>query len=181
MKVAFLDRDGVVNKEVNYLHTIDDFEYTENCKEGLLQLRNLGYEIVIITNQAGIAKGYFSEEQYKTLTEWMLNDLESSGIKVLECLFCPHHVRGTVKGYISDCDWRKPGTGMIDFVTSKYPVNLTDSILIGDKYSDIEAGYHAGVGRLFLVESGHKLTEQIYHCNGVFRNLYTAAHAFSNE
>ena len=181
MKVAFLDRDGVINREVNYLHTIEEFEYIENCKDGLLALISLGYEIVIITNQAGIAKGIFSLNQYDVLTAWMLNDLEKSGIKVLECMHCPHHPEGIIDEYTRSCDCRKPNPGMIQDTVSKYKVDLSESILVGDKVSDIKAGEAAGVGALYLVQSGHMLSENDCREHNVYKNLSAVASILLEE
>ncbi|MDE1223759.1 HAD family hydrolase [Vibrio aestuarianus] len=155
IKVAFLDRDGVINKEVNYLHKIEDFEYTGGCIAGLKKLRALGYEIIIITNQAGIARGYYSEIQYQLLTDWYRADLKEKGIDVLDIFHCPHHPDGTLANLSKDCDCRKPSPGMIEQAKSKYFIDIKKSILVGDKNSDIHAGERAGITRCFLVKTGH--------------------------
>lgn len=179
-KVAFLDRDGVINKEINYLNKIRDFEYTVNCIEGLLLLISKGYEIVIITNQAGIAKGIFSLQDYNRLTDWMLSNLLTYGIRILECVYCPHHPDGIVEEYSKDCKCRKPKSGMIDYAICKYKVDLESSILIGDKISDIQAGQNAGLNNLFLVSSGHYLDSELYVKNKVYSSILEIAQHLDN-
>lgn len=155
MKVAFIDRDGVINKEIGYLHSIDKFEYTDNAVRGLRILIDQGYHLVIVTNQAGIAKGYYSEIDYDNLMNWMVADLSSSGVDFLDILFCPHHPEGVIEKYAVTCSWRKPMPGMFLWVRDRYGVSMSESIVIGDKLSDVEAGLAAGVGEAFLVGSGH--------------------------
>ena len=175
MKVAFLDRDGVINKEVSYLHKIKDFIYTEKCLKGLKVLRKLGYEIVIVTNQAGLAKGIFSEKEFDILSSWLLEDLKRNSIEVLDYLFCPHHPDGKVKKYTMECAHRKPNPGMLVFAQKKYKINMKSSILIGDKLSDVKAAKSAGVGNFYLVESGHALSPQDSLYAPVFPNLFEVA------
>ena len=175
MKVAFLDRDGVINKEVNYLYRIDEFTYTSKCIEGLKILRDLDFEIIIVTNQAGIAKGIFSEDEHKTLLTWLLNDLSNKGIKILEYIFCPHHLNGVVQKFKIDCNCRKPKPGMLESAKNNYSINMKDSILIGDKITDIKAAISAGVGAYYLVESGHKLSVDDRLVAPVYSNLYNVA------
>ena len=153
MKVAFLDRDGVINKEIGYLHQISDFKYTKKCVDGLKKLSELGFHIVIITNQAGIAKGHFTETQYHQLTDWLIKDLKKKSVPILQVKFCPHHKEAIIEKYRRDCPYRKPGTGMIDQVVENYDVDVNSSILIGDKQSDINAGLAAGIGSCFLMKS----------------------------
>ena len=92
MKAAFLDRDGVINREVNYLHNIVDFKYVPKTKQALRNLKELGYQIIIVTNQAGIAKGFFTEEDYYRLSRHYFQDLFESGITLLDIIHCPHHL-----------------------------------------------------------------------------------------
>lgn len=173
MKVAFLDRDGVINKEINYLSKIADFEYTENCIQGLKTLSSLGYRIIIVTNQAGIAKGYFNEKDYFILTNWYLNDLKLSEVEVLDVFYCPHHSDGVHELYSTDCNCRKPKPGLLAKAISKYDIDLKHSIMVGDKVSDVEAGLAAGVNSVYLVESGHELSHEVYGNYEVFENLFS--------
>ena len=97
MKVAFLDRDGVINIDTGYVYKINDFKYTYKCKEALRNITDNGYKIIIITNQSGIGRGYFSETEYKKLTSYYLNDFKNNGIDILDIFYCPHHVEANVK------------------------------------------------------------------------------------
>lgn len=155
LKVAFLDRDGVINKEVNYLHRIDEFQYTPNCIEGLKKLQNLGYQFIVITNQAGIARGYYTERDYHSLTGWYINDLKHKGIEILDVFYCPHHPEGIVERYSVICNCRKPQYGLLTVSSEKYSIDMNLSILIGDKKSDVVAGSSFGLTNNFLVRTGH--------------------------
>ena len=157
MKVAFLDRDGVINKEINYLYKINDFEYTSNCKEGLKILIQKGFQIIIVTNQAGIAKNIFSESDYYNLTNYYITELKNSGIEILDIFHCPHHHNAKNIKYKKRCNCRKPRPGLFLQAQNKYDIDMDNSITIGDKISDIEASIKAKVGRHFLVKSGHKI------------------------
>ena len=160
-KAIFLDRDGVINKEVNYLHKIEDFEFTHQCIEALVSLQAQGYLLFIITNQAGIGRGYYTEKDFHVLNNWMLSELHKHGITITEVQFCPHHAKHGLGEYKIDCDCRKPKTGMINPLIEKYNIDLKNSILIGDKLSDIYAGDTANINTLILVKSGHELPEKI--------------------
>ncbi|MCA3950713.1 D-glycero-alpha-D-manno-heptose-1,7-bisphosphate 7-phosphatase [Vibrio vulnificus] len=155
IKVAFLDRDGVINEEVNYLHEIEKFKYTYRFKEGVKRLKSLGYEIVIVTNQAGIAKGIFSQENYSELTSWYIKDLERDNIDILDVYYCPHHPNGILPELSYDCICRKPKPGMLLMAEKEHNIDLKESILIGDKISDAKAGVNANLKHVFLVSTGH--------------------------
>lgn len=171
MKVAFLDRDGVINKEVNYLHKIEDFILTSNCIKGLKRLRDENFEIIIITNQAGIAKGYYSIEDYDKLTFWYKKELLSFGIDILDVLYCPHHPDGCIPEYSINCNCRKPKSGMFNEAAKKYQIDIQKSILVGDKKSDLEAGINFGLQKVYMVETGHKISAENYKIYHVYPDL----------
>ena len=152
--IIFLDRDGVINKEINYLHKIEDFEFIDGIFDACLHFQDLGYKIIIITNQSGIFRGYYSEIDYQLMTEWMLNQFENKGIKILDTFYCPH-------GPNSTCECRKPKPGMLLEATIKNNINLENSWMIGDKELDIEAAEAAGIHNTILVRSGYKIDEFI--------------------
>jgi D-glycero-D-manno-heptose 1,7-bisphosphate phosphatase len=170
MKVAFLDRDGVINTEVNYLHRINDFEYTHKCKDALLQLIKKGFKLIIVTNQAGIAKAIFTEEEYYKLTDFYKEDLFKDNILIHDIFYCPHHVDGVLKNFSIECNCRKPKPGMFIDAIEKHNIDINSSIMVGDKISDIDAAESAGIRNLFLVESGHPIEcdERAIIC----KNLY---------
>ena len=183
MKVVFLDRDGVINKEINYLHKIADFELTYKCLRALINIQNRGFQIIVVTNQAGIAKGLFSESAYTALTKFYITSFASEGIRILDVFHCPHHPNGTVPRYSIKCRCRKPLAGMFLKACEKYNIDLQSSIVVGDKLSDILAGKAAGVGNSVLVESGHILTNECRrHADQIFENLYSfSTSQFFNE
>lgn len=159
MKVAFLDRDGVINLEKNYLYKVDDFEFVPTAISGLKRIISMGYKIIIVTNQAGIARGLYKLSDYYILTEYYLDLLKSEDIDILDVVFCPHHPDGVVKEFSINCECRKPKPGMIIEASKKFSIDLENSIMVGDKESDILAGSNAGVGKSFLVRTGHLLTD----------------------
>ena len=151
MKVAFLDRDGVINVDTGYVGFQKDFRWTDNCHEALRVIKSLGFEIVIVTNQSGIARGYYSSEQYHRLTEWYLSELRASEINVLDVLHCPHHIDGAVSDLAVNCSCRKPKPGMILEAMKKHSVDMSQSFLVGDKLTDIQAAISSGLDRYYLL------------------------------
>ena len=152
-KAVFLDRDGVINLDRAYVHRWDDFEFVPGAVEAMRRLKQAGYALVVVTNQSGLARGYYTEEQYQELTLAMKQALAEAGAAVDEVYHCPHHPRGSVAGLDIDCDCRKPAPGMILRAAKELNLSLADSILIGDKPSDIEAARAAGVGKAYSVQS----------------------------
>lgn len=153
---AFLDRDGVINFDKGYLHDWSEFEFLPGVVDAMRTLQELGYKLVVITNQSGIARGMYSEEEYQTLTRHMKAALLKQGIQLRDVYHCPHYPDGVVPVLSIKCECRKPGIGMIRTAARDLDIDINSSVLIGDKESDIQAGIAAGVGRCFIVR-----------CNGV--------------
>jgi len=151
-KTIFLDRDGVINREVQYLYKIDDFEFIDGIFDACLYFQNLGYVIIIITNQSGIARKYYTESDYQTLTKWMLRQFENNGIEILNVFHCPHGPKST-------CECRKPKPGMLLKAKTKHNIDMEKSWMIGDKERDIIAANSAGINHTILVRSGHSIDE----------------------
>ena len=173
MKVAFLDRDGVINVDLGYLHRVEDFMYTEGCIDALRVISDRGFGIVIVTNQAGIAHGYYTESDFHKLMKWLIADLNSHGIKILDYFFCPHHPQGKVPKYSKLCDWRKPSPGMILHAVNKYSIDIAKSFLVGDKETDLEAAKLAGLAKYFLVRGGEKALKEIANFEKVYKDIRT--------
>lgn len=157
---VFLDRDGVINKDNGYVSQIDDFEFIEGVIEACLALKEKGYLIVVVTNQSGIARGFFSEEQFHTLTEWMDWSMADRGVELDGIYYCPHHSEEGQGEFKIDCDCRKPKAGMLLNAIEDLEIDVETSILIGDKVSDLQAGIAAGVKSNYLVRTGKEITEQ---------------------
>lgn len=154
MKVAFLDRDGVINYNYGYVGTVERFDLLPGVVEGLLKLKEAGFELIIITNQSGIGRGYFTVNDYRSLTDYYVNLLSESGIQFLDIYFCPHYKFSKHVEYRKECDCRKPKPGMISAALRKYEIDINSSILVGDSLSDIEAGAAANIGCLYFLDSG---------------------------
>ena len=144
-KALFLDRDGVINIDKGHVHKIEDFEFIDSIFKLCEDYQNRGYLIIIITNQAGIAKNMYSELKFKELTKWMINEFKKRDILISKVYHCPHHPD------YSDCNCRKPKPGMILKAKKEFNINLEESVLYGDKDSDIEAGKRAGIRCLHKV------------------------------
>ena len=147
-KVLFLDRDGVINVDKGYVYKIEDIEFIDGIFELCKAYQDRGYEIIIITNQAGIARGYYTEDDFIKLMDWMKEAFKKRGISILDVFYCPHH-----PDFTGECSCRKPKPGMILEAAKKYNIDLKNSVLIGDKISDIEAGKRAGISKLYLLNS----------------------------
>jgi D-glycero-D-manno-heptose 1,7-bisphosphate phosphatase len=148
MKSAlFLDRDGVINVEKNYVYRIKDFEFTPFIFDICREYEKKGFLIFIITNQSGIARKRYSLADFEKLTRWMENQFEKKGITIAKTYYCPHH-----PDYTGNCSCRKPEPGMILQAQKEFNVNLKKSVLIGDKKSDIEAGIRAGIEQNYFIE-----------------------------
>ena len=159
-RAIFLDRDGVINVDKGYVSVVDDFEFIDGVIEALQTLKEKGFLIVVITNQSGIARGYFSEDQFHTLTEWMDWSLADRGVDLDGIYYCPHHSEHGIGKYKIECDCRKPNPGMLNDAIKELDIDVTQSILVGDKVSDIKAGITAGVKNNYLVRTGKEVTEQ---------------------
>ena len=152
MKAAFLDRDGVINEDYGYVHKWKDFKFCDGAIEGLNLLKSLDYLLIIITNQSGIDRGFFSELEYQRLTEKYTKQLSKNGLNIDAIYHCPHHPNYSELKF-KDCNCRKPKPGMIFKAVKEFNINLTKSIIIGDSERDIEAGKNAGIKQRFLISS----------------------------
>ncbi len=147
----FLDRDGIVNLDFGYVHRIADFVFRDGIFELCAAAQGLGMAVVIVTNQAGIGRGYYTEADFHILTEWMLSQFAERGVQLTGVEFCPDHPTHGLGRYRQDSVRRKPGPGMILDAAAAHGIDLPASALVGDRASDMQAGRAAGVGRLFLL------------------------------
>lgn len=146
---VFIDRDGTINPDVKYLRRIRDFRFYPGVKRGIRRLREAGFKIIIITNQSGIARGYFTEKKLLQIHAWMSLELEKAGASVDSIYYCPHHPD-------DGCRCRKPATGMFRRAIREHGIVPGISYLIGDLDIDIAAGKRVGCRTVLVPEKGHK-------------------------
>ncbi|MFH0256224.1 D-glycero-beta-D-manno-heptose 1,7-bisphosphate 7-phosphatase [Vibrio rumoiensis] len=157
---VFIDRDGVINVDHGYVSKVDDFEYIDGVFEATKALKDLGYLLVLVTNQSGIARGYYSEKEFLTLTEWMDWNFVDQGVEFDGFYYCPHHPDGSVEKYAQVCDCRKPAPGMFISAQEELDIDMSRSVMIGDKADDMKAAIAAGLKHKILVRTGKKVTEE---------------------
>ncbi|MBU4485510.1 MAG: HAD family hydrolase [Candidatus Delongbacteria bacterium] len=153
-KAVFLDRDGTVNIDKDYLYKIDDFQFESGVTDTLKYLFDRGYKLIIISNQSGIARGYFSVDDVEILHKHIKKAALESGFEIAEIYYCPHFADGNVKKFAIECKCRKPGTELIERAINEHNIDRSQSYMIGDKESDIIAGKNAGL-KTILVGTGY--------------------------
>lgn len=142
-KAVFLDRDGTINVDKHYLYRAEEFEFIEGAVEGLKLLQDNGYKLIIITNQSGIARGYYTEEDYLNLEKWMENELKTYGVSILKSYYCPHLENAVVSEYKKECSCRKPQMGMFLKATEEFGLDLASCYAIGDRLRDCCICFHS--------------------------------------
>lgn len=153
-RAVFLDRDGVINVEKGYLHRIEDFEFLPGVPQALRLLKEAGFLLVVVTNQSGVARGYYSLAAVHELHRHLQSELADAGVAIDGFYVCPHHPEHGSADSAGECDCRKPLPGMIERATADFRIDPARSYLVGDKPSDIEAGRAAGC-RTLLVRTGY--------------------------
>ena len=136
-KAIFLDRDGTINVEKNYLYRIEDFEFLPGVIDALKLLQTAGFLLIIITNQSGIARGYYTVDDFQKLNNWMLKELKDRGVVINDVYFCPHLPNAAIEQYKVDCDCRKPKLGLFKKAIIEHNIDLNASFSIGDKIRDL--------------------------------------------
>lgn len=158
-RAVFLDRDGTINEEKDYLHRIEDFVFIPGAVEALRRLHHAGFFLVVVTNQSGVARGYFDLSAVERLHRHLEEELARAGARIDAFYLCPHHPEEGVGDYRIDCDCRKGRPGMLLQAARDHDIDLSSSFMIGDKLSDIEAGKAAGC-RSLLVLTGYGNVEE---------------------
>jgi D-glycero-D-manno-heptose 1,7-bisphosphate phosphatase len=168
-KAVFLDRDGVINEDTGYVCKQEDFRFKDGIFEFCRAARKKGYLLIVVTNQAGIARGCYTEDDFRKLTDWMRARFSDWGVKIDAVYSCPYHPTHGLGAYKRDSFDRKPNPGMILKARDAFDINLAGSVLIGDKNSDIEAGRRAGVGRLVFLRGRYDFdpAEDVTVCDGL--------------
>ncbi len=135
-KAVFLDRDGTINVEKNYLYKIEEFEFLPGVLDALKKLQQAGFLLVIVTNQSGIGRGYYTEEDFHHLNDWMIQTLKKNGVSISDVYYCPHLPDAKVEKYRKDCECRKPKLGMYRQAVIDHNIDFSISYAVGDKLRD---------------------------------------------
>lgn len=176
-KAIFLDRDGTINVEKDYLYRVEDFEFLPGVIEALQLLQSAGFLLIMITNQSGIARGFYNEEDFQILCQWMTNVLDKKSIKIQRIYYCPHHPEAAVPEYRMDCSCRKPGLGLFHQAINDFDLDLKSCYAIGDKIRDVAICSEGAKG--FLIGNNEKpeTIEKVLHEE--IRNVRYAVNLFA--
>ncbi|MGC8554717.1 MAG: D-glycero-alpha-D-manno-heptose-1,7-bisphosphate 7-phosphatase [Candidatus Acidulodesulfobacterium sp.] len=160
-KCVFLDRDGVLIKDVGYLKNPEDIIILPGSLDALKDLKDAGYLLIIVTNQAGVAKGFFSVDDLAAVHDKLLKIYENNGIRIDDLYFCPHHDKGTIKPYNIKCSCRKPSAGMVLKGAAKFDIDTGRSFMVGDKDSDIMLAKNSGLKSFYIKNDMYEHDENI--------------------
>lgn len=185
-KAVFLDRDGTINEEMGYINHISRFKIFDYFFPALKLLKNSGYKVIIITNQSGIARGYFKESLVKEIHLSLLINAKNEGTEIDGIYYCPHHKDGTVAEYSFECNCRKPKPGLLLQAKKEHDIDLSHSFMIGDRYKDMEFAFKNGL-KTIMVMTGYGLGEFTYQKDSwrqypdfICDNILKAAETISN-
>ena len=175
-RAVFLDRDGVLNEDRAYVHRAEGFVFLPHVLDACRIFHQAGFLLIVVTNQSGIGRGFFSEEQFLQLSQWMCEAMQAADAPVEKIYFCPHHPQAAVDRYRCVCRCRKPQPGMITQAAEEFGIDLPGSILFGDSVRDTDAALAAGVGeRVLLGKNAASVPVLPPSATRVFRSLYEAA------
>lgn len=174
-KIAvFLDRDGTLIEEINYLKNVEDIKLIEGTAQSIKKLNDNNLLALLVTNQSGVARGYFTEDNVKMINQTLAFILKDKEAYLDGYYYCPHHIKGTVKQYAYDCDCRKPRTGLIKQALEDFKeINLEKSYMIGDKSIDIELAKNAGCKGI-LVKTGYGISQDSIGADYIAENINDA-------
>lgn len=157
-KAVFLDRDGIINEDGKYVYKPENFHFVEGIFDFCRAAQDKGYLLIVVTNQSGIARGYYTEDDFLRLTDWMCGRFKEQGVYISAVYYCPSHLEKGVGQYKVDSYDRKPNPGMFFKANDEFGLDLQNSIVVGDRDSDMEAGRRAGVGKLLLLPGEYEYT-----------------------
>lgn len=157
-KAVFFDRDGVINIDTGYVHKIEDFIFIDGVIDAIAYLKSKGYLCILVTNQSGIARGYYTEHDFHKLCSYMQDTLASKQASFDGIYYCPHHPDASIIQYKVNCECRKPKSYMFEKAIIEHNIDVTQSIMIGDHASDLQAASKVNIANLILV--GNHLKEQ---------------------
>lgn len=170
-KAVFFDRDGVINKDYGYVGDIASFDFVEGIKESLAKLRSLGYILILVTNQSGIARGRYSEADFMKVTAFMQQVLAIHNAQFDGIYYCPHHPTGQIEKYRCDCDCRKPKEGMFKKAQLAFGIDAEESICIGDRARDLQGAAKIGVKKLILVGTNAENEQKQFKNAEIFNSV----------
>ena len=173
-KAVFLDRDGTINVEKQYLFKTEEFEFIPRAPMAIKKMNDLGYKVIIISNQSGIARGFFTEQDVINLHKYMLQELDKIGAKIDGFYYCPHHPEAKIEKYRLKCKCRKPENALFVKAIEKYEIDVSKSWVVGDRVRDLIPGEVLGM-RGALVLTGYGKEEQLRNEaeeNRIFKDLY---------
>lgn len=149
-KAIFLDRDGTINVDKGYVHRVEDFEFMERVPEAIAWMKQLGYLVIVLSNQSGVARGFFREQDVECLHRYINERLAEYGTGIDAFYYCPHHPQAVVETYRRECNCRKPGTGLLLQALQDYSIDLEKSWVVGDRERDLFLQCDAPLGRVLL-------------------------------
>ncbi len=153
-RAVFLDRDGTINREVEYLSHIRNLKLIEGAAKGIMLLNRHGFRVIVITNQSGVARGFFDERRVLEINAALSDMLEKKGARIDAWYYCPHHPEAGKGPYRTVCSCRKPAPGMVEQSCRDFPVDISSSFVVGDTMRDVELAWNCGMGAV-LVRTGH--------------------------
>ncbi len=169
-KALFLDRDGVINVNYGYVFEVKKFEFVEGIFELCRRAQELGYLIIVATNQSGIARDFYSEEKFLELTKWMESEFLKQGVKITKTFYCPHHLEAKIEKYRHDSFDRKPHPGMLLKAIEEFNIDPKKSLMIGDRDVDMMAAKAAGIGLKIFFNQKEKISEDLFDLS--VKNLF---------
>jgi D-glycero-D-manno-heptose 1,7-bisphosphate phosphatase len=149
-RAVFLDRDGTIIEDTGYVAGKEQVKFLPRSAEAIKSLNENGFKVIVVSNQAGVARGYFIEADVRDTNQYIQETLAGQGARIDAFYYCPHHVEGVVEAYRRDCYCRKPNPGMLEWAKEDFGLDLDKSFVIGDRYSDVEAGLRAGCRTVLL-------------------------------
>jgi D-glycero-D-manno-heptose 1,7-bisphosphate phosphatase len=189
-KALFLDRDGVINIDNGYVYKKNEYEFIDGVFKFVKTFYDIGYKIIIVTNQSGIGRGYFTEADFEDIMKFVKETFSKNNIKIDKVYHCPHHPKEGIGLYKKNCNFRKPNPGMILDAIDRFNIDASNSILVGDSLSDINAGISSKIGKNFLlnftnsnVKKKHleidETKEGVFLCNS-FKDIYNQLNMLNN-
>lgn len=178
-KAVFLDRDGVINVDRGYTYRIEDFEFIDGIFDACKLFKQSGCRLIVVTNQSGIGRGFYSEQDFLTLTQWMRDQFDSHGISLDAVYHCPHHPQQAQGRYKQSCHCRKPEPGMLLQGIADFGLEPGQCVMFGDKASDLKAAMAAGIGRKVLINNqGVADPDSVAFADEVWQSIADASERF---